>query len=226
MKFLNKSDMAVYSKGRRAQKGKSNKGKAITCFLILIIIAAIVYLIVSNYCFGLDSELSDTSANVTENQIDENNVDENVIEQSSEEILDDVSFIPAKMSGFDVLGQLVIDKIGLKKNILSEYSGAALDVSVTKFYGPSINEPGNFCACGHNNRYMLKKLSTLKAGDTFYIINRATKSKVTYQVYKMYTCGPKDLSCLEQNNDGKKEVTLITCTPGAARRVICKAREA
>jgi len=57
------------------------------------------------------------------------------------------------------------------------------------------------------------------------MINKETKTKVEYEVYKVYTCGPKDLSCLDQNNDGKREVTIITCTPGGANRVICKARE-
>ena len=57
-----------------------------------------------------------------------------------------------------------------------------------------------------------------------YMINKKTKTKVNYEIYKVYECSPYDLSCLGQNEDGKREVTIITCTPSGAKRVICKAR--
>ena len=60
----------------------------------------------------------------------------------------------------------------------------------------------------------------LETGNT-----RETKERVDYEIYDKYTCDPTDLSCLDQNQDGKKEVTLITCNPGGLTRLICKARE-
>ena len=65
----------------------------------------------------------------------------------------------------------------------------------------------------------------MSVGDEFYIITKETKERVDYQIYDMYSCEPTDLSCLEQNQDGKREVTLITCNPGGLTRLICKARE-
>ena len=65
----------------------------------------------------------------------------------------------------------------------------------------------------------------MEIGDLFYIIDKETNSKVYYKIYDKYTCNPDDLSCLEQNEDGKREVTLITCNPGGLTRLICKARE-
>ena len=135
--------------------------------------------------------------------------------------------IPEKLGGYDVLGQLVIEKIGVRQNVLSKTENASLKLGVTKFYPPQvdINEPGNFCICGHNWNNILKRLDEMEIGEQFYIITKETKERIDYEIYDKYSCEPTDLSCLDQNQDGKKEVTLITCNPGGLTRLICKARE-
>ena len=69
--------------------------------------------------------------------------------------------------------------------------------------------------------------STIKPEEAFGYIEAETKSdgSIDYEIYDKYSCEPTDLSCLDQNQDGKKEVTLITCNPGGLTRLICKARE-
>lgn len=148
------------------------------------------------------------------------------VEGPQDEIVD-TSEIPATMGKYKVVGQLVIDKINVKKNILSVSDEASRALSVAHFYPPNlgVNESGNFCIDGHNWKGMLDRLSEMQVGDTFYLINRETKTKVNYEIYNKYTCVPEDLSCLDQNHDGKREVTLITCNPGGLTRLICKARE-
>ena len=42
-------------------------------------------------------------------------------------------------------------------------------------------------------------------------------------VYNKYEVVPEDLSCTSQLTDGKKEITLITCTNDSKKRVIVKA---
>lgn len=207
---------AIYSRGKRAKA--NHKGRLITIFLLLTIIGAIIYLLAINFMFD-----KNTQEVAEENIVVENIVEENVIEEKQDEISNEK--IPETMSGYKVLGQLVIEKIGVKKNILSTSNTSTLKLSVAKDYGPDINAPGNFCMCGHNWSNMLERLHELEEGDKLYLVNRETKTKVNYEVYKVYTCGPKDVSCLEQNNDGKREVTIYTCTPGGAKRVVCKARE-
>ena len=133
--------------------------------------------------------------------------------------------IPEQLGGYDVLGQLVLEKINVRQNILYKTEDESLKLGVTKFYGPKINETGNFCICGHNYNNILKRLDEMNVGDEFYIITRETKERVDYKIYDKYSCEPEDLSCLNQNQDGKKEVTLITCNPGGLTRLICKARE-
>ena len=208
--------MAVYAKARRAKKKQINKKKVIcTILLFIIIIFLILYFISCKFLKNKKEEITETQNIVEE--------DANDVENQSEIV--DISNIPEKMGKYDVLGQLVIDKIELTKNILNISENESLKLSVAKLYGPNLNESGNFCIDGHNWNNMLKRLSEVEVGDTLYIINRNTKEKVNYEVFNTYTCVPEDLSCLDQNNDGKKELTIITCTPGGAKRFICKARE-
>ena len=177
-------------------------------------------MLVSNKIWAIKEEPSDVATS-------EEKVTEEVKEEPVEEKKDEISDveIPATMGKYEVLGQLVIEKIGVTKNILNISEDASLKLSVAKLYGPDVNASGNFCISGHNWNNMLKRLSEMQVGDIFYMINRETKTKVNYQIYNMYTCVPEDLSCLDQNDDGKREVTLITCNPGGLTRLICKARE-
>lgn len=137
----------------------------------------------------------------------------------------DINNIPDKMGGYKVLGVLVIDKLGLEKNILEDTTDASLNLSVTKFYGPNLNEIGNFCITGHNYKDIFESANDLALEDTFYVIDKANREKVTYKIYDKYTVNPTELDCLSQETEGKREVTLITCNPGGITRLIVKARE-
>ena len=212
--------MTIYHRARRAKKKQLNKKKVITCLLLGIILCSFIYLLVSNIIWAIKEEPSDVATS-------EEKVTEEVKEEPVEEKKDEISDveIPATMGKYEVLGQLVIEKIGVTKNILNISEDASLKLSVAKLYGPDVNASGNFCISGHNWNNMLKRLSEMQVGDVFYMINRKTKTKINYKIYNIYTCVPEDLSCLDQNDDGKREVTLITCNPGGLTRLICKARE-
>ena len=211
--------MTVYARAKRAKEKKSNKKKITTCIILLVLLIAIAYLMISNKLWEVKPTSEETIADLPPNNTEE----EIVVEEKQDEI--SYVEIPEKMGNYEVLGQLVIEKIGVTKNILNISENASLKLSVAKLYGPNVNESGNFCISGHNWNNMLKRLSEMQVGDTFYVINRETKAKVNYKIYNMYTCVPEDLSCLEQNDDGKREVTLITCNPGGLTRLICKAHE-
>ena len=212
--------MTIYHRARRAKKKQLNKKKVTTCLLLGVILCSVIYLLVSNKIWAIEDEnVPDTA---TSEEVKEEEVAAPIEEEKDE--LSDVE-IPATMGKYEVLGQLVIEKIGVTKNILNISEDASLKLSVAKLYGPDVNASGNFCISGHNWNNMLKRLSEMQVGDIFYMINRETKTKINYQIYNMYTCVPEDLSCLDQNDDGKREVTLITCNPGGLTRLICKARE-
>ena len=128
--------------------------------------------------------------------------------------------------GYLVEARLEIPVIDLETYVLSNYSAQALNVSVTKFWGVGANQKGNCCIAGHNfqNKNMFRNLKKLKWGDRIFIINNDV-GKVEYKVYDIYQVLPKDVSCLSQDTDGRREVTLITCTNDSKKRIIVKARE-
>ena len=209
--------MTVYGKAKRAKKKEINKKKVFFCIiLVIVIIASVVYYIQTKKAKDVNMQPVEEVAEVT--------TEEPEVEEKQDELVD-VSDIPEKMGNYEVLGKLVIDKIGVEKNILAICEDDSLKLSPSKLYGPDLNESGNFVVSGHNWNNMLKRLSEMQVGDTLYMINKQTKAKVEYKVYNMYTCVPEDLSCLDQNSDGSREVTIITCNPGGATRLICKAKE-
>lgn len=101
-----------------------------------------------------------------------------------------------------------------------------LKVSVCKFWGGDPNEVGNFCIVGHNyrNSRFFSKVPTLGVGDTINLEDMNQRT-ITYKIYDKYTVDPSDVSCTSQLTNGKKEITLITCTDDSKQRVIVKARE-
>lgn len=152
----------------------------------------------------------------------ENNVQE---ERLKEEIVYPKESIQESYKGYDVIAKLEIPKIELETYIIN-FSENALKVSVTKFWGPNVNEAGNFCIAGHNfkNKNMFHNLKKLEIGDVFAIKDNKI-GIVNYEIYNIYTVVPENVSCLSQNTNGEKEVTLITCTNDSKKRIIIKARE-
>lgn len=129
------------------------------------------------------------------------------------------------------VAEITIPKVNINYPILKGETGskeeteALLKSSPVEFYGNGANKPGNFCVVGHNyrNEKFFSKILNLDIGDIIEI--EADNKKIEYAVYNKYEVIPEDDSCTNQNTNGKKEVTLITCTNDSKKRVIVKARE-
>lgn len=126
-----------------------------------------------------------------------------------------------------------IPKIGIEYAVLNKTSDTLLKISPTRFWGPDLdkgvfdaNEVGNFCIVGHNyrNSKFFSKVPTLKIGDTIELTDMKGKT-VTYALYDLYIVDQSDVSCTDQNTEGRREVTLITCTNDSKARVVAKFRE-
>ena len=61
--------------------------------------------------------------------------------------------------------------------------------------------------------------------DITELTDMETKSVVNYVVYDKYIVNPDDRDCTSQLTDGKREITLITCTDDSKQRYIIKATE-
>ena len=134
--------------------------------------------------------------------------------------------IPTEYKGYEVIAKLEIPKIQLETYILSVYSKKSLNVSVTKFWGADPNTKGNLCVAGHNakNENMFSNLKDLIISDRFWLTDNKV-GKVEYEIYDIYAVDPEDVKCLSQETNGRLEVTLITCTNDAKKRIIIKAKE-
>ena len=123
-------------------------------------------------------------------------------------------------------GKIEIPKIELDTYILAETNEDSLNQSVTKLCGPEVNKIGNLCITGHNynRKTMFGKLKKLEMGDSIFITDRKG-GKIEYRVYQIDKVNSKEVSCLSQETEMEKEITLITCTTGALKRLIVKAVE-
>lgn len=119
-----------------------------------------------------------------------------------------------------------IPSIGIKYPVLSETSDALLEISVNKYWGPQPNEVGNYCIVGHNyrNGKMFGRLSELVNGDVVELEDSSGRV-LKYKVYNKYVVQPTDTRCTSQLTNGKKELTLITCTNYGKERLVVKCRE-
>ncbi|MCI9177246.1 MAG: sortase, partial [Clostridia bacterium] len=102
----------------------------------------------------------------------------------------------------------------------------AMKVAITKFWGANINDIGNFCMAGHNykNGTMFGKTKYLKVGDKIKMTD-LNLNTIEYEIFKIYTIDPNDITCIESVAPNTREITLITCTNGHKNRLITKARE-
>ena len=137
-----------------------------------------------------------------------------------------VNFYELDQNKFNVIGIIEINSIGINYPILSTVSNDLLKIAPCRFYGPMPNEIGNMCIAGHNyNNYkFFSKLKNLKIGDIINIYD-LSGNKILYSIYDSYETNYNDLSCTNQNTNGEKEITLITCNNIKDKRRIIKAKE-
>lgn len=127
---------------------------------------------------------------------------------------------------YDIVGTINIPSINVNYPILADTSDTLLKVSVCKFWGANPNEVGNLCIAGHNykNNKFFSNVPKLVVGDIIEIKDLNEKT-LQYRVVDKYTVDPNDVSCTSQLTNGKKVVTLITCTNDAKQRIVIRAEE-
>ncbi len=135
-------------------------------------------------------------------------------------------FTTADGQVFKPIATIRIPKIDVYYPILSETTDELLKKAPTKFWGCDPNEVGNFCIAGHNyrNKKFFSKVPTLENGDVIEITDTKGRT-VKYTVYNKYTVTPEDVSPISPLTNGRKDITLITCTNDSKNRVIVKATE-
>ena len=219
----------------------------LSVFFLIVLISVYIY---AAYDRDKAEAMSqDILANAETEQEDNTVVDSDILIAVLNDTTDDGTQTPVAMaetnqttktkqqsqSGYTYVtdGKITIPKINVEYPILDGESDSEaeteelLKMSPVKFHGPDINTVGNYCIVGHNyrNSRFFSKVPTLENGDIIQITDFADNSTVEYAVYDKYVVDPTDVSCTSQNTDGRREITLITCTNDSKQRVIVKARE-
>ena len=125
------------------------------------------------------------------------------------------------------IGSINIPSIGVNYPILSETTTELLKIAPCKFWGADPNQVGNFCIVGHNyrNRLFFSKVPNLENGDVIEITD-LSNTTLQYVVYDKFIIEPDNTECTSQKTNGRKEITIITCTDDGSQRVVVKARKA
>ena len=194
-------------KSRKAEriKQKNKIRKRIRFIILLLIITIIIYTIIEiikENKIEFKEEVATQEVEVTPVQV--------IIE---EELPKEKVEIPETYLDYPVTAKIIIPKINLETNVLRDFSKETLDKCLVKFWGPNPNEIGNFCIAGHNyeKENMFSDLKELEVGEEFYLLDNKN-GKYTYVISDIYKVNYKNLEPINQNTDGKRVVTLITCT--------------
>lgn len=221
------------------------KYKKIRIIIIITAISGMLYLLKDIYKednVRLEENTNKLIKNSNETKSEKN--EENKIEAEEEKFGNEIKIVSAEENknvnaakessyildenylGFEVIAKLEIPKIKLDTYVLKEYSKEAMDLCVTKLWGPNPNEIGNFCIIGHNykKKNMFSKLINLEIGDIIFLQDKNNKTK-EYVVYDIYKVEYDNISPLNEETQGRREVTLITCVNYTNNRLVIKARE-
>ena len=130
--------------------------------------------------------------------------------------------------GFYTLGSIEIPKTGVKYPILERVTKRSLETSVAVVWpeNAELNKPGNVVIVGHNyrNGVFFSNNKKLSKGDKIYITD-LDKKRVAYTIYNIFETSDTDTKFYNRNTDGKREITLSTCTDDSSARLIIEARE-
>ena len=127
---------------------------------------------------------------------------------------------------FNIVGSIQIPKTKIKYPIVDTITPDAVAVAVTQIYGPGLNEIGNTVLVAHNyrNGTFFSNNKKLVNGDKIYITD-SNGLTVEYTIYNTYLTPESDFSYATRNTNGKREISLSTCTNDNSKRLVIWAKE-
>ncbi len=151
--------------------------------------------------------------------INENIVNENDDLNKQEESENEVFSIDNLKEDNNIVGKIIIDKIGINAPIMDGVDQETLKVAVGHFESSSY-WLGNVCLASHNRgsyAHYFEKINTLEIGDEIkYQTKLGTR---VYVVSRINQISEEDLSVLDNTNDNT--ITLITCVKSDKSMRLC-----
>ena len=206
--------------------------KLLTVILIVVIIAILGLLIF----WGIDIFRRMSSTRTAESIVDEiqNTIvddgtgDQDLVTPILNEEITQAADNSGKWTykGYNVVGTIEIPKIGLKYPILERVTSTSIEASVAVMVGPGPNQIGNTVIAGHNyrNGSFFGKNKQLSLGDKIYITD-LSGTRIQYNIYNIYETTPDDADFIMRDTNGKREISLSTCTDNSKGRLIIWAVE-
>ena len=129
---------------KRAKHDNKKMERVILVIVMLMILVALFFII---FIISPRNGKKPKSDNVTKNLIEEPIAEPEPEPEPEKFEMVDTSDLPDTIAGYQVLGKIVLEKIGIEQKILyasQEQQDDALNNGVAWFYGPSVNEPRKF----------------------------------------------------------------------------------
>lgn len=128
--------------------------------------------------------------------------------------------------GYNMMGYIQIPAINIKYPVLETVTTHSIEIAVAIRAGVGLNKVGNTVIVGHNykNGVFFSDLNKLKINDIVYITDRSG-TKIKYKIYNIFSATPEDTSFYNRDTEGKREITLSTCSDNTSMRTIIYARE-
>lgn len=217
----------------------SKYGNLLTVILVIAIVAIVGIIGIIGYriyrAYYIETGAMQAATEFESSVNKDNNVN-NVIQNNTGITNIEATFNEAEINGsgqtttykgFAVIGTIQIPSINLKYPILEKNTKKSLETSVVLMYTSNgINEVGNTVIIGHNyrNGTMFSDVKKLENGDIIYITDTQGR-KVKYSVYSVYRTSGSDAEYITRNTNGKREISLSTCTDDSKARTIVLAKE-
>lgn len=165
---------------------------------------------------GIEDENNEETISGEENNND-NNANKGTSNSNSQTV---------KYKGYNVIGTIQIPKTKVKYPIVDSISPSAMEVAIVMLYGPGLNKEGNTVIVGHNYRNggFFGNNKKLENGDEIYITD-GNGNKVEYVIYNKYMTSDTDFGYATRETDGKREISLSTCTNDSSKRLVIWAKE-
>lgn len=203
--------------------------------IMFILIAYLAYYYISGYIAIKEAEeaveIFETEVGARENDkiiveiSDENKVQNEIIQEPSP---NNTTTSPktTKYKGYSVIGTIQIPRTNVKIPIVDKVTPSSITASAAMLYGTGLNEIGNTVIVAHNyrNGTFFSNNKKLANGDKIYITD-SKGNKIEYEIYNTYITSDTDFEYATRNTNGKREISLSTCTTDASKRLVIWAKE-
>lgn len=223
----------------------SKYGKFLTILLIIVAIGVLILLgflgydVINKYMTEqevsevlgkFNESLNQTTQNTenTENIENIENIEIPSIETNTQVPDPEQPSTPSKVTykGYNVEGTIEIPEIDLNYPVLERTTPDSIEAAVAILYGPGLNQIGNTTIVGHNyrNGSFFGNNDKLQLGDKIYITDNSG-TKIKYNIYNIYETTGEDSDFITRETNGKREISLSTCTDNSKARLIIWAIE-